>query len=111
MPSPPFYPSGLCKRLLPLYLTCPILLATLLSPLQAHAQRFYPRLGLPIGSPPLGIGIADLDADGRQEVLSTTYGGAKLKLTVVPNSGTEPGTLSFGARLDFHVGVHPDGQD
>lgn len=95
-------PNMRLSRLLPV-----LLLACLLSPLQARAQRFDSRIDLTVGNSPLGTGIADLDGDGRQDLLSTVYHGATL--AVFPNNAATPGTISFGTRLDFSTGGNPEG--
>lgn len=83
-----------------------VFLSALLSPLQTFALGFDPRLTLTAGNAPLGIGIADLDGDGRHDILAVTLNDDSL--SVLRNTGFSD-ALSFAPKLTFPTGVHPEG--
>jgi len=75
-------------------------------PLQTDALGFDPRLTLAAGNAPLGIGIADLDGDGRQDLIAVALDDGSL--SVFRNTGLSD-ALSFASKLAFPTGVHPEG--
>src|SRR4051812_23674972 len=83
-----------------------VFLAVLLSPLQTYALAFDPRITLAAGNAPLGIGIADLDGDGRQDLLAVALNDDSL--SILRNIGS-PDAISFAPKLAFSTGVHPEG--
>jgi len=83
-----------------------VFLAVLLSPLQTYALAFVPRIILAAGNAPLGIGIADLDGDGRQDLLAVALNDDSL--SILRNIGS-PDAISFAPKLAFSTGVHPEG--
>ena len=66
---------------------------------------FGPEVDLPApaGSFPYNMVTADLDGDGRQDVV---FCASTASLCVYPNTGA-PGTISFGTRQDLATGTDP----
>ena len=58
-------------------------------------------------SSPYGIAAADLDGDGKLDIIATDYVGTNV-VSVYRNTCT-PGNISFGARVDFATGMQPQG--
>ena len=71
----------------------------------AGTLSFGPEVDLPApaGSFPYSMVTADLDGDGRLDVIFTASTGS---LCVYPNSSS-PGAIGFGARQDFATGTDP----
>jgi hypothetical protein len=56
------------------------------------------------GTSPSGIAIADIDADGKQDLLTSNANVATI--SVFKNVST-PGTIKFNAKADFSTGINP----
>src|ERR1700678_3776998 len=71
----------------------------------AGTVSFAPEVDLPApsGSYPYSMVTADLDGDGRQDVVFTASTGS---LSIYPNSSTA-GTIAFGSRQDFTTDTDP----
>jgi FG-GAP-like repeat/IPT/TIG domain/FG-GAP repeat len=71
----------------------------------AGTVSFAPEVDLPApsGSYPYSMVTADLDGDGRQDVVFTASTGS---LSIYPNSSTA-GTIAFASRQDFTTGTDP----
>jgi hypothetical protein len=92
-------------------LLCQILLVfallVLIMPLNLHGLSFEPRVDVSVGNGPLGIVVADLDGDGRKDLVVAVQEDDKL---VVFRGNGGPGAVSFDStRLDFTTGPHPHG--
>jgi hypothetical protein len=75
-------------------------------------SSFVPRIDLPAGtssSSPYGIAVADVDGDGKPDLIVTQFGDNQV--SIYPNISS-PGTLttnSFAPRINFATGVQPQG--
>ena len=91
-------------RLLPLLL---LALAGLIAPMSLYGLSFDPRVDVSVGNAPLGIAMADLDGDGRKDLVVAVH--EEDKVAVFRGTGS-PGVVSFDpTRLDFPTGLHPQG--
>ena len=71
---------------------------------------FEPRVDLSGTGTPLHFIIADLDSDGKRDIITANQGGANVSVFKNTTSGVGSFTgASFAARVDFGVGVNPRG--
>ena len=73
-------------------------------------SAFAPRVDFPGGSPVYGSTIADLDGDGRLDIILANNGNESGTTISVLRNTSAPGEInsnSFGAKLDFTVGSGP----
>ena len=54
---------------------------------------------------PAGVLFADVNGDGRQDVVTTAYFGSQI--TVLLGGNTSPATGTFGTATPFNTGVKP----
>lgn len=71
---------------------------------QSGSARFAPRVDLPAGEMPAYLSLADLDLDGKPDILATDYG--RTSLNILQNI-SEPGSIqtgSFKPKFDLGTG-------
>lgn len=61
---------------------------------------------LTTGSYPEGVAIADIDGDGKPDVVATNNSGNTV--SVLRNTNTSTSTISFASRVDYAVGAYPN---
>lgn len=67
---------------------------------------FAPKMDLPADNSPYAVATADLDLDGKPDLVIVNAGTGSDKISVYKNTST-PGNLSFAARVDFATGTSP----
>lgn len=68
---------------------------------------FASRVTFPVGSQPFTLAIGDIDGDGKMDVVS---GNAQSgTVSILRNTNTTSGTLSFALKVDFDAGGFPFG--
>lgn len=70
------------------------------------ALAFDPPTSLNVGNEPLGIGVGDIDSDGRQDLVVTAHAD---DLLMVFLSNGSAGALSFADGVEVRTGRHPQG--
>lgn len=68
---------------------------------------FAPKVDFATGSSPRGVKIADLDSDGKPEIVVTNYGGNTF--SVFQNTSSGSGVISFAAKVDIPTNSGPIG--
>ena len=70
---------------------------------------FAPQVTFTTGSGPHGIALADIDQDGKLDVVVTNYGAMAggSTVSVLLNTSTGTGNISFAGKADFAVGNGP----
>ncbi len=91
----------------PLQFLSVLALVGLIAPANLQGLSFEPRVEVPVGNSPLGIAMADLDGDGRKDLIVAVHEDDRL--AVFRGTGS-PGVVAFDpARLEFSTGPHPQG--
>ena len=65
---------------------------------------FAARVDVTTEGSPVGVSVADLDGDGKQDIAVANYGSGKV--TILRNT-TASGLLSFATKVDFNCGGSP----
>jgi FG-GAP-like repeat/IPT/TIG domain/Secretion system C-terminal sorting domain len=68
---------------------------------------FATRIDLPSGARPYWVAIADVDGDGKPDIVCTN--SADNTVSVFRNLSSAAGTISFATKMDFAVGSFPYG--
>ena len=75
---------------------------------QAGTFQFAPKLDFVTGTGPHGVEIADLDGDGKLDLITTNYGGFATGTTVsVLRNTSAGGNISFAPKVDLVTGIGP----
>ncbi len=77
------------------------------TPSGSAVVTFAPPLQLAAGSSPMGVAAADINGDGRRDILVAN--NASNTVSVFINTTTAPGAPAFAAQQTFAVGANPTG--
>lgn len=86
--------------------SCSFLAVLLLSAAQVAALAFEPKFDVAVGTAPLGIAIADIDRDGKNDLVVTAHEDDTV--VILRNVGGAEG-LSFADKIVLSAGLHPQG--
>jgi pimeloyl-ACP methyl ester carboxylesterase len=86
--------------------SCSFLAGLLLSAAQVAALTFEPKFDVAVGTAPLGIAIADMDRDGKNDLVVTAHEDDTV--AILRNVGGAEG-LSFADKIVLSAGLHPQG--
>jgi hypothetical protein len=77
------------------------ILRNIATPGSISASSFASRIDLPTGSGPSGIVIADVDGDGKPDLATSNW--TDNTVSVLRNTNTSSGTISFAQKVDFDL--------
>lgn len=73
----------------------------------AGSINFAARINFTTGSTPRSVAIDDLDKDGKPDLVIANYGEGVNTISVLRNTSTGPGSISFAPKIDFTAGTRP----
>jgi len=76
----------------------------LATPGSLSSNSFAPRVSFSVGSGPRALAVADLDGDGRPEIVSANYGSSTVSILRNVSSPGQISSNSFAPRLDLPTG-------
>ncbi|HTL73633.1 MAG TPA: FG-GAP-like repeat-containing protein, partial [bacterium] len=76
----------------------------LATPGSLSSNSFAPRVSFLVGSGPRALAVADLDGDGRPEIVSANYGSSTVSILRNVSSPGQISSNSFAPRLDLPTG-------